>query len=276
MDIGTGLALFGTAKLVERLLGPTADYIGEGIGRCTEKQIENLRLIFAKAINKAAPELDEEGAVPPKVLKGILAEGPFCDDRLSAEYFGGALASSRSKILRDDRAAAIIALLSRLSCYQIRSHYIFYTVIKKLFDGQHQNFGPDDRARMVTYIPFFSYRKAMGFEADETRLFSSILGHVMFGLKQEGLIGQLFYYGGTEHLRRSWPDAPSNGMLLVPSVLGVQLYLAAHGCADFRAKRFFEPSTTFEIEEDVSIPEGYLAVNLISDEIFSLRSVEDP
>ncbi len=30
MDLGTGLALLGSAKLLEKLLGPTADYVGEG------------------------------------------------------------------------------------------------------------------------------------------------------------------------------------------------------------------------------------------------------
>jgi len=36
MEVGTGLALLGSAHLVVKLLGPTADYIGSGIKTWTE------------------------------------------------------------------------------------------------------------------------------------------------------------------------------------------------------------------------------------------------
>lgn len=46
MKPGTGLTILGTAvgsaKLVEKLLGPTADYLGEGLRQWTEKRVENV------------------------------------------------------------------------------------------------------------------------------------------------------------------------------------------------------------------------------------------
>ncbi len=52
MDIVTGLALFGSAKLVGKILGPTAEYIGEGIKNWTEKRTNNVKNIFAIAQKK--------------------------------------------------------------------------------------------------------------------------------------------------------------------------------------------------------------------------------
>lgn len=139
MDTATGLTVLGTAvgsaKIVEKLLGPTADYVGGGIKDWTEKRVNNVSRIFSIAATRLGGRIEEEGAVPPKVLKGILDEGSFCDDELSAEYFGGVLASSRTGVSRDDRGAAYIAMLGRLSAYQIRAHYCFYHIFKRLFDG---------------------------------------------------------------------------------------------------------------------------------------------
>jgi hypothetical protein len=129
MDPGTGLTVLGTAlgsaKVVEKILGPTAEYLGLGMREWTEHRVENLGKVFENAKKKLGEKLDGPGAVPPKVLKGILEEGQFCDDELAAEYFGGVLASSKSEVGRDDRGAAFIALIGRLSSYQIRAHFFF-------------------------------------------------------------------------------------------------------------------------------------------------------
>src|SRR6266404_2227164 len=134
MDANTGLTILGTAigskTVVEKLLGPTAEYIGVGLKNWTEKRVNNLARIFENAQKRLGGNLNDPGSVPPRVLKEILAEGSFCDDELSAEYFGGVLASSRSEIPRDDRGAAFARLVSRLTSYQIRTHFLLYAVIK--------------------------------------------------------------------------------------------------------------------------------------------------
>ena len=118
MDPATGLTILGSAvggaKLVEKLLGPTADYVGTGLKNWAEKRVTNASRIFEKAAEKLGSRIDEPGAVPPRVLKEILDEGLYCDDELTAEYFGGVLASSRSSISRDDRAASYLKLTSSL------------------------------------------------------------------------------------------------------------------------------------------------------------------
>jgi hypothetical protein len=87
MGAGTGLtilgAALGSAKLAEKLLGPTADYLGQGLKHWTEKRVTNIQNIFRIAANRLGEDLDKEDAVPPRVLKGILDEGSFCDDPLT-------------------------------------------------------------------------------------------------------------------------------------------------------------------------------------------------
>jgi hypothetical protein len=49
VDVGTGLALLGSVKLLEKMLGPTAEYIGDGLQTWAKKRTENVRRIFSFA-----------------------------------------------------------------------------------------------------------------------------------------------------------------------------------------------------------------------------------
>jgi hypothetical protein len=142
MDTSTALtvlgAAIGSAKVVEKILGPTAEYIGEGIKSWTEKRVANVQNIFRIAADRLGDDINKSGSVPPRVLKGILDEGSFCDDPLTAEYFGGVLASSRSNASRDDRGITFLSVITTLSPYQVRSHYIFYTLFRHFYKGLRQ------------------------------------------------------------------------------------------------------------------------------------------
>lgn len=138
---------------MKKVLGPTADYFGEEIKMFAEKRVNNIKKIFSSAERKLGSKVNDIGKVPPKVLRGILNEGSFSEDELCVEYFGGLLASSRSEISRDDRAAYYISLLGHLSSYQIRTHYIFYSVLKELFSDTHLNIGIErERKQMIIYV----------------------------------------------------------------------------------------------------------------------------
>src|ERR1700761_7877688 len=129
IDAGTGLTVLGSAiggkKIAEKILGPTADYIGEQLKEWTKKRVENTAKIFQNAEKKLGDKINESGQVSPKVLKGILEDGAWCEEELQVDYFGGVLASSRSGITRDDRGAYFTSLISRLTTYQLRTHYLF-------------------------------------------------------------------------------------------------------------------------------------------------------
>jgi hypothetical protein len=236
MDPGTGLTILGTAigsaKLLEKMLGPTAEYIGGGIRSWTERRVNNVSKIFTIAKEKLGDRIEEPGLIPPRVLKEILDEGSFCEDSLTAEYFGGVLASSRSEIKRDDRGKSLAALVARLSVYQVRSHYLVYRAIHDRFKGQDFFFNVDDRENLAVFLPFSSYFHSMDFTQEEMDQAVILLNHSFFGLTKEGLIGN-FFYGRVEKLEKmlgkdyNFPE--EGGIWVLPSALGVELFLWAHG-----------------------------------------------
>jgi hypothetical protein len=103
MDPGTGLTVLGAAlgskELVVKILGPTADYLGAGLKDWTERATMNVQRVFYQAAKKLGNRIGSE-------------------------------------IGRDDRGAAHVALIGRLSAYQIRSHYFFYSIIRHLYGGK--------------------------------------------------------------------------------------------------------------------------------------------
>jgi hypothetical protein len=251
----------GSAKLIEKILGPTAEYIGEGIQVWTEKRVSNLGRIFNHCWKKLGDRIDSEGTVPPKVLKTILVDGSFAEDELTAEYFGGVLASSRSEVSRDDRGAVFAALVGRLSTYQIRAHYVFYSLVKELFDGQSLNVGfSGDRSRMSIFVPLESFILAMDFSSKEQEHFNQLTGHALFGLVKEDLIGENYTYAREEEMKRRFGDKVRTGLVFTPTGLGVELFLWAHGRGDLHVKALLEPEITFSSETKINIPAGYFAL----------------
>jgi len=57
------------------------------------------------------------------------------------------LASSRTELGRDDRGARIGEILDGMSIYQIRSHYIVYSLIRKTFKDSGYVFNNLDRPK---------------------------------------------------------------------------------------------------------------------------------
>ena len=256
MEIGTGLALLGSAKLFEKLLGPTADYFGKEFKNWTEKRINNVRKIFSNATQKLGNDIEINGSVPPKVLKSILIEGSFCDDELSIEYFGGVLASSRSAISRDDRGSYFISLINRLSSYQLRSHYIFYSIIKKLFDCQDFNVNLlNDREKMATHIPFDVFNHAMDFSENENA--KVLIPHLMFGLLRENLIGEHILFGSGPYLKKHVNKRLKSGIIFLPSTFGIELFLWANGKGRLATSEFSSKENKFNQLINIEIKSGF-------------------
>lgn len=64
-----------------------------------------------------------------RVAFKVLSEGAFNDDALVADYLGGVLAASSPD---DDRGAAVVAVIGRLSSDQLRLHYVMYRALSRL------------------------------------------------------------------------------------------------------------------------------------------------
>ncbi len=265
MEPETALVVGGVAiaskDLLVKLLGPTADYLGGELKLWTQKKAENLKHIFAAAERKLGDKIEEEGAVPLRVLKGVVEEGTYCDDPLTAEYFGGVLASSRSGVSRDDRGATFAALLGRLSAYQIRTHYVFYHIVKRLFDGREGLISSQlGRQEMETYVPEIVYTVAMDLTANEDP--GVLLPHIMFGLVKERLVGGHFAAGYRDVIMETYPGACEDGIIFQPDAPGVELFLWAHGYGHMVPQAFLDRELAFPLDERVNIGEGYAATKL--------------
>lgn len=267
MDHNTGLIVLGGAigskDLVVKLLGPTADYLGEELQSFTQKRVENIKKIFETASRIAGDDLEKEGSVPPRVLKGIINEGSYINEELSSEYFGGVLASSRTNISRDDRGSTYISLLSRLSSYQIRTHYIFYTLIKILFNGENEALLESQKNYfdLKVYLPISCYCKAMEFDKDEFENRWSFLSQATHGLLRENLISNSnFTIGPANLLQKKYQEVDKDGIVFVPTTYGIDLFTWAHGHCDFPYNEFLNPKFKPNELKELKIPSGYFSV----------------
>ena len=228
----TGLAILsaaiGSRDTINRVVGPTASYIGEGLKGWTERRLNNVARIFRNAEEKLGDRAQEEGSVHPRVLKEILNDGSFAENDLAIEYFGGVLASSRTGVSRDDRGASLARLVARLSTYQIRSHFVFYRALRQLVhDPRGLDLQQGDGQYRRLFVPIRSYVASLALEPDE-RL-ADILGHTMHGLGREELIRTAWRYGDSQYMREWHAEAEEAGLVFSPSRPGIELFLWAHG-----------------------------------------------
>lgn len=253
-------AYVGSKDVVSKLLGPTADYLGGTLKDWTERRVNNIGKIFENAHRKASKKLDEPGAVPPKVLKEILDNGSFADDLFASEYFGGVLASSRSDEPRDDRGAAIAALVAGLTTYQLRSHFFFYSLIKHIHNGsEFTATTTDGRSALEIFIPANSYISAMEFSDKERQNLTPLLDHVMFGLVKEGLIAERYNYGPLDYVKKHFAEATTSGIILQPSPLGIELFHWAHGMGDLPVAEFLKKDVVFNSDIVIQTTPGFQA-----------------
>lgn len=214
---------------IAKLLGPTADYLGEGLRDLTDRRVESIGRIFSNASSKLGNQLDEPGQVPPRVLKSVVNEGSYCEDPVALEYFGGVLASSRTENGRDDRGARMAKLVDNLSTYQIRSHYLLYSSIASVFANSGSRFATDqDRVQMKIFLPFEGYATSMGFSQEEWDN-PQILHHIWHGLSSDGLIEGRWQFGNRPSLKTVFASAPGGGIICGPSSRGAELFLWAFG-----------------------------------------------
>jgi hypothetical protein len=240
VGLGAIAAYLGKDGL-QKLLGPTADYLGQGLKDFTQKRAQNIGRIFQSAQAKLGDCIESPGEVPPKVLKAVLDEGSFSNDALAVEYFGGILASSRTEHGRDDRGARIAKILDSLSTYQLRTHYLVYSTIREIFRDRGLMLDMDGRPKMQIFVPFSGYFEAMDFSQAELKQAVQVLDHVFFGLASDSLIDNYWLYGPQEHMTKLFPAAQDGGILCGPSVLGAELFLWAFGQADKPLEFVFSP-----------------------------------
>jgi hypothetical protein len=227
---------------IQRILAPSADYIGAGVLQGTKATVNVVR-VLAAAARRLGSRLNQPGSVPPRVLKNVLDDAPWIEDELMAEYQGGILASSFGENSRDDRAVALQATLRRLSTYALRTHYVCYVGYYLTFrdiarwepvcEGlSNLHLANDDRM----YAPHHAYVDAMDLTESEKGDYFSIYRHSFNALDREGLIHEL-QMGDRQFLietlgKEPTCEIPDDGFVYRPSQAGEELLLWGLGRGD--------------------------------------------
>lgn len=218
------------AYFVRELLGPSIQYLGRDVlPRGVEQGVENFGRVLRNAHAKLRGREGEPGGVPPRVLRGVLEEGFYAEEQIVTEYLGGVLASSRGGNSRDDRGVGYLALIARLSAYDLRLHYVAYASFHTLIAGS--DLDVEDGTDLDTYgrvfIPEDALSAAMDYTAEEDG--RALTDHSTIVLNTEGLIG---HYGSGKQEYTAPMGAAGPGLVFCPSFMGMQLFLWAHGMTD--------------------------------------------
>jgi len=232
--VGAGLTVLGSKDLITKLLGPSAEYLGENLKGLVEKSHTNLNNVFSNALKKLGARADQPGTVNPRILKRIVDEGRFCDDPLMAEYLGGVLASSKVDASRDDRGTFYLSEINSLSSYQLRTHYLMYAAIvrsEKPYDQDLSYWFKQDSISVA--IPESGY--VAGMELNENESQTDIAYHSFLGLEMKGLLERgVDLKAPDDH---SDFDVPFR--YFWPTRYGFELFLWGLGLGQTRATSYF-------------------------------------
>lgn len=245
----------GGRELVLKLLGPTFDYFGQLTRDAAKKATENVGRVLLIAVQKLGDRINENATIPPRVLREVVAESMFNEDELVAEYFGGVLAASRTTDRREDMGVYFAKLVSSMSALHLRAHYVIYYCIRECYKGNNQiNIGDEkERRSTMVYIPASVFDAGMG----NHELNISEVHHALLGLARLELFGTTpWAVGSAEHLREYYPGAEEPGIVVAPSLQGVELYYWAHGYSDKRVNDFFIADIRSTPVEGIVIPSG--------------------
>ena len=116
-----------------------------------------------------------------------------------------------------------------MSNYEIRLHYIFYNSFREKFLDSNE-FNITEENKCMKYQLFFSFDEFINsFVIEQSENPNSILEHALPGLVNRSLIGKNYAYGGKDFLSQRFKYAGDQGGIIAsPSLLGAQLFLAAH------------------------------------------------
>jgi hypothetical protein len=227
-------AYVGLKDLLPKVLGPTAEYLGDGLKNLTETGVSNLVRVFSHAEELIRERNDPAESVPPRVLKGILNEGYFCDDELEAAYLGGVLASAKGPVSRDDRAMSYLSVLSSLSSYQIRTHCIIYTSLllnKEMPARQMSIHWSFQKTGLTVCLSDAEYKKAMEFASNEDP--DLIAQHSFVGLEKHGLSK-----GGIQIVKIGRGNSEPF-RYFYPTIFGLEVFVWGLGYGKTGAQAFF-------------------------------------
>ena len=214
--------------VITKLLGPTAEYLGEGMRDLVSARAEALRKIITRATQKVGDKIEEPGVVPPKILKNVISDGSFATEEVEIEYFAGILAASRTQDGKNDRGIRALRTIQSMSTDQIRAHYILYSCIVSRYSRCPANINDDNESnKLQILLSFESFLIEMGLSVGNNAAIvashvADTIPHSLHGLKDDGLISNNVAWGPANHIRYKWVNSP--GIVVAPTRSGLELF----------------------------------------------------
>ena len=194
--------------LVKKLLGPTVDEVGEDFSKLYKAG----RNKILNATNRKVEDIDDGFKANLRVARDVFWNGSFTESDICAEYYSGALASSRSRDGADDSAIFFLNKIQSLSSSQLHLHYIIYNSLNKILADEKKelNIGDSDELSKIklhlSSVEIIQNLK-IPLDLDTVALYKS------------GLVDQ---YKMNTHKLEDGRQLPFT--MVVPTTLGIQLY----------------------------------------------------
>src|SRR5690606_25692597 len=160
--------------------GPVLGELGEDMKKLYALGRDKILIAgFKKIKNK-----DDGKCANLRVTRDVFWNGSFTDDSICAEYFGGILASSRSKDGKDDSGVFFVDLIKSLSSNRLKAHYLIYTALNQLLisNSEKANLNPGQSNEVNKETVYLSL-----VEINEI-LENADLGRELHALHSKGLI----------------------------------------------------------------------------------------
>lgn len=226
----------GGRELLLRVLGPTADLIGEKLAKTAKN-------IFVNAERKISfHRIPNDNRINPSIVHQLTHDWIYNDEEIFAEYYGGVLAASKSG--QDDIGTTIGQMITRLSSYSLRFHYIIYNALRNRFYGKNINLSDEAACNLCRiFINKNDMDKAMGFSTADEEYISEIYSSCLNSLAREGLLSGQYTYGKNVHINSNF-TMPEKGLVVGPTSVGASLLLWAAGYGLQPGRKLFYPNIT--------------------------------
>ncbi len=179
---------------------------------------EGYKVLKKIAVN-AIKKNPDSGIANKRVAIEVLRSGGFSESEISVEYFGGVLASSKTKTGKDDGGIYYANIIKSLSSKQLHLHYIIYNSIQKMFFNDPEKYGKLEMGKESEVV-----KGEIFFSSIELDLKMKLeLDVNIFALIQAGLLHTDF-----EVLEKEIEGKMVRYMKVSPRILGIQLYAISH------------------------------------------------
>ena len=209
--LAEGAAIVSGAYAARKILGPTLDAMGEDLKRLYAAGRDRVM----SAAERKIEDLDDGKRANLRTARDVLWHGAVTEDVVSAEYYGGLLAASRSADGQDDTAIPFVNAIKALSRRQLKMHFNIYWSLEEMMLAQ----------------------KAKGDLRDPAEIRDGrtvcIAGHILISaidlrvLEQQGLVG----VWRIDDMNFETAEGEKRGVDCISaqtSMFGVMLYAAAH------------------------------------------------